>query len=259
MRTKNVALQGSFVALLACIGCSKPVSIRSSAPPPSAPEPSRAPAPVASRPTILGFNVEPSSIEPGQCASIRWNVKDATEVTITPEVGRVGEAGNRCVYPIRETRYKLEAKNETANAAAVVSVSMIHFPPAPEPSSAENAPARRLATDAPDVYFDYNSVLIRPEARESLSHTYYVVQAILKEYPKGHLVIEGNCDERGSAEYNLALGDQRAATVRDFLVGLGAPGERLETISWGKERPACAEHSEACWQQNRRVHFSPAN
>jgi len=258
MNARVVVLGGGFLAFLACAGCGRPAPVRSSAPPP-APETTSTQGPVEFRPTIVSFRVEPSRVEPGECARMSWTVKDAEEVIITPEVGHATQTGSLCVYPLQATRYKLEAKNDVASAAAVVSVSMIHFPPVPGPSQEENAPTRRLATDAPDIYFDYNSVQIRPDARDSLSHTYYVVQAVLKEYPNGHVRIEGNCDERGSAEYNLALGDQRASTVRDFLIRLGTPGERLETISWGKERPVCEEHTEGCWQQNRRVHFSAAN
>jgi peptidoglycan-associated lipoprotein len=69
-------------------------------------------------------------------------------------------------------------------------------------------------------------------------------------------VVEGHCDERGSAEYNLGLGDRRATSAKDFLVQLGVPADKLKTISYGKERPQCTENDESCWQKNRRAHFS---
>ncbi len=69
-------------------------------------------------------------------------------------------------------------------------------------------------------------------------------------------MIEGHCDERGSAEYNLALGDRRANSAKEFLQELGVPADRLSVISYGKERPQCTEHNEECWQKNRRVHFT---
>ena len=83
------------------------------------------------------------------------------------------------------------------------------------------------------------------------------VKAILADFPNASIVIEGHCDERGSAEYNLGLGDRRASSAKEFLlVQLGVPADRLKTISYGKERPLCTDSNEYCWQRNRRVHFS---
>jgi peptidoglycan-associated lipoprotein len=78
---------------------------------------------------------------------------------------------------------------------------------------------------------------------------------ILKDYPDYKLTIEGHCDERGSAEYNVGLGDRRAAAAKDYLVQVGIPAPQLGVISYGKERPVCEEHDEACWQRNRRIHI----
>ncbi|MBZ5584869.1 MAG: OmpA family protein, partial [Acidobacteriia bacterium] len=83
------------------------------------------------------------------------------------------------------------------------------------------------------------------------------LKAIFAEFPNQSVVIEGHCDERGSAEYNLGLGDRRGSSAKDFLVQLGLPADRLKTISYGKERPICTESTEECWQKNRRVHISP--
>ena len=73
------------------------------------------------------------------------------------------------------------------------------------------------------------------------------------------MTIEGHCDERGSTEYNLGLGDRRAAAVKQYLGSLGVPADRMTTVSFGKEKPFCQEHGEPCWQQNRRGHFVKAN
>jgi peptidoglycan-associated lipoprotein len=78
---------------------------------------------------------------------------------------------------------------------------------------------------------------------------------ILKDYPSFKLTVEGHCDERGSAEYNVALGAQRATAAKDFLVQAGIPSVQLDVTSYGNERPVCTDHTEACWQRNRRVHF----
>lgn len=102
------------------------------------------------------------------------------------------------------------------------------------------------------IYFDFDKSLIKPEYRETLKKNYEA----LKSLPQTTLLrLEGNCDERGSVEYNLALGQRRADAVRTALVLLGFPEARIQTISWGKEKPRCTEHNEQCWSQNRRVDF----
>jgi peptidoglycan-associated lipoprotein len=105
--------------------------------------------------------------------------------------------------------------------------------------------------DVKDAYFDYDKADIRADARDALSQT----AQFLRSYPQLKVVIEGHCDERGSTEYNLALGDRRAAATKQFLVSLGISADRMETVSYGKERPFCTESNEQCWQQNRRGHF----
>jgi len=102
-----------------------------------------------------------------------------------------------------------------------------------------------------DAYFDYDKAEIRADAREALGKT----ADFLRNYPQLRVTIEGHCDERGSTEYNLALGDRRANAVKQYLVSLGLPADRLTTVSYGKEKPFCMESDEACWQQNRRGHF----
>ena len=103
-----------------------------------------------------------------------------------------------------------------------------------------------------DAYFDYDKADIRPDARASLSTT----ADFLKKYPSIKVTIEGHCDERGSTEYNLGLGDRRANAVKQYLISLGVSADRIGTVSFGKEKPFCMEHNEACWQQNRRAQFN---
>jgi peptidoglycan-associated lipoprotein len=106
-----------------------------------------------------------------------------------------------------------------------------------------------------DAYFDYNKADIRADARAALSKT----ADFLKHYPRFKVTIEGHCDERGSTEYNLGLGDRRASAAKQYLVSLGVSEDRISTVSFGKEKPFCMESNEACWQQNRRGHFVKAN
>jgi peptidoglycan-associated lipoprotein len=102
-----------------------------------------------------------------------------------------------------------------------------------------------------DVFFELDSSSIRDDARASLSTN----ADWLKRWPGMRINIEGHCDERGTAEYNLALGERRASAVRAYLVELGVPGDRIVIVSRGKETPFCMESNESCWQQNRRGHF----
>ena len=110
-----------------------------------------------------------------------------------------------------------------------------------------------------DAYFDYNKADLRSDARTALNNNSSELRSLLKEFPNAKFVLEGNCDERGSPEYNLALGDRRAKAAYEFLVQIGVPAERLSTISYGQERPVCTEHDENCWQKNRRAHLSARN
>jgi peptidoglycan-associated lipoprotein len=107
-----------------------------------------------------------------------------------------------------------------------------------------------------DAYFDYDKHLLRQDAQATLMADSKTLADILKQYPDYKLKVEGFCDERGSAEYNMALGDARAKSAKEYLVTLGIPGNQLETVSYGKEKQVCTEHSEDCWQKNRRAHVT---
>ena len=102
-----------------------------------------------------------------------------------------------------------------------------------------------------DIHFDYNSSVIRNDARSTLEK----IAQWIKGRRKGALMVEGHCDERGSKEYNLALGEQRALAVRKYLVGLGVDAERVYTVSYGEEKPIESGRAEEAWAKNRRAHF----
>jgi len=109
-----------------------------------------------------------------------------------------------------------------------------------------------------DALFDYDKATIRDDATMALKSDVGVIREILAGYPAQKLLIEGHADERGSAEYNLALGDKRASSAEEFLANMGIPRSQLTIISYGKERPQCTEQSENCWQKNRRAHITAA-
>ena len=128
-------------------------------------------------------------------------------------------------------------------------------PPAPPPPPAMMAPAAVPGSSADfqqnvgdRVFFAYDKSDLDDRDRQTLQKQ----AAWLQRYPTVVLTLEGHCDERGTREYNLALGARRAQSVKDYLVSLGVSGARLETISYGKERPICVQSNEACWAQNRR-------
>jgi peptidoglycan-associated lipoprotein len=105
-----------------------------------------------------------------------------------------------------------------------------------------------------DVYFDFDRYNIRPESRAALHET----ASWLLKNKTVNVSIEGHCDERGTNEYNLALGDRRANTVMEFLNALGVKEDRIKAVTYGEEKPLCTEQNEYCWQKNRRVHFVAA-
>jgi peptidoglycan-associated lipoprotein len=229
-------------------------------PPPPPPEVVKAPPPKPSAPTVGQFTAEPTTIQSGQSATLRWEVSgDVTSVSIDNAIGAVQNTGNRRVFPSDSTTYTLTATGPGGSITASATVT-VTAPPPPPPPPVERPKVsfeQRITTDVQDVYFDYDKSDVRGDGRDVLNRNVSALRGILADFPSASIVLEGHCDERGSAEYNLGLGDRRSSSVKEFLVQLGIPESRLKTISYGKERPVCSEPDESCWQKNRRVHFSP--
>jgi peptidoglycan-associated lipoprotein len=153
------------------------------------------------------------------------------------------------VNPQDSTTYTLTATGPGGTADANVHITVSAPPP---PSTAHEPTLQELFDrSVKDAYFDYDKADVRPDARDALSQT----AQFLRSYPQMKIVIEGHCDERGSTEYNLALGDRRAAAAKQFLTSLGISADRMETVSYGKERPFCSASTEECYTQNRRAHI----
>lgn len=131
-------------------------------------------------------------------------------------------------------------------------------PPATTPAASATF-AERLEREVRDIYFDYDKYSIRPDAQATLEANATALSSILAAFPGAIIAIEGYCDERGSAEYNLGLGDRRAQATLDFLKQLGLPAERFRIVSYGRERPQCLEDTGGCHARNRRAHFTPDN
>jgi len=214
-----------------------------------APAPAPAPAPVAVKPTA-SISADRTSIKKGESVRLTWTTSDATDVSITPEVGAVTAQGSTTVTPANSTRYTITASGAGGSAEANVSIT-VTIPPPPVVEAPKPTLDELFLKEVRDAYFDYDKADIRADAREALGKT----ADFLRNYPQLRVTIEGHCDERGSTEYNLALGDRRANAVKQYLVGLGISADRLTTVSYGKEKPFCMESNETCWQENRRGHF----
>ena len=123
------------------------------------------------------------------------------------------------------------------------------------PSNADVTAALVTINRLLDAYFDFNAYRLRPDAVESVSQAASILKTHMAADTSIRLVVEGHCDDRGSAEFNLALGDRRAENVRDLLSQLGIAANRMTTISYGEVRPECGNATETCWQKNRRAHI----
>jgi peptidoglycan-associated lipoprotein len=224
-------------ALLTLGACGKKAA------PPPPPPPPPPPAPTAS------ISVSPNAIQSGQSASLAWQTTNATDVSIDG-TGAVQPNGSQTVSPGDSTTYHLVAKGPggTQEVTARLTVSQPPPPPPPTPTVSDED---LFSQNIKDVYFDYDKSDIRAEQRSSIDAD---VQ-FLSQHGNISLMIEGHCDERGSTEYNMALGDKRASAVKNALTAAGISPNRVQTISYGKEKPFCADSNEACWQQNRRGHF----
>ncbi len=249
-RRALLILFSAFLLILAA-GCKKKTP-----PPPPPPAPAPA-APAANKPVINYFTAEPTTISSGQPSSLRWSVTDATNVQIDNGIGQVSPNGRRAVYPTGNTTYHMTATGPggSADAEATIAVSTAPTPVA-APAPPTQTAAQMLASQVQDVHFDYDKSEIGPEQQSILQTDASALKTIFSMDANFVVTIEGHCDERGSAEYNIGLGDRRAAATRDALVNRGVSGDKLKTISYGKERPVCTDASEDCYARNRRAHFS---
>lgn len=256
MKNRHLALMTlGALLLLGAAGCKKKAPV--APPPPPTPPPPAVKAETGPAAVINSFTAEPSTIVRGESSTLRWNVSNASEVTIDNGIGRVSTTGTRQVSPTANTTYRLTAKGPGGDAISAVTVAVTTPPPAPPPPPKARVPlSDRMAREVQDIFFDYDKSEVREDARATLQRNADAMKAILNDFPSAVITVEGHCDERGSAEYNLGLGDRRATSVREFLVQIGVPAERLKPVSYGKERPSCTEATESCWQKNRRAHFA---
>ena len=228
--------------------CSRRAARRRSRPPPPPPPPPPAVADAATAaaaaPVIAQFTAEPSSIERGQSSTLRWAVTERHQRSIDPgrRHGAEPTAAARCSRAA-STTYTLTATGPGGNATASATVNVYAPPPPPPPP-----PPADTRSDAYEPRCDRSAgclLRLRQERhprgcpRRADPGRRRAQEPSCSDFPSVRIVVEGHCDERGSAEYNLGLGDRRATAAKEFLVQLGVPADRLKTISYGKERPQC--------------------
>ena len=216
---------------------------KKAAPPPPAPPPPPPAAPTAT------LTANPNTVNAGQPTTLNWNVTNATDVSIDG-IGPVDPHGSREVTPADSTTYHLVAKGAGGTQEATARVTVTQGT-VQQPDEISLSDEQAFAKNVKDIYFDYDAYEVRAADQSVLQSN----AAFFKQHPNIHFTIEGHCDERGSTEFNLALGDNRASSAKNALVQAGIPASSIRTISYGKEKPFCSESNEQCWQQNRRDHF----
>ncbi len=238
-RIKTFALLAAFAGVLSLAGCAKKAAKVTPPPPP-------APAPAPAAPTAA-LAANPDVIQRGQSTELTWQTGNANEVTIAG-LGTLPPSGSRMVSPSESTTYTLAAKGPggTKDVSARVTVNAPIAKATPSPTDEE-----LFSKNVKDVFFDYDKSAIRPDQTPTVQND----AVFLAQHPSIKVLVEGHCDDRGSEEYNIALGTNRAESVKQALVQQGISAERIKTISYGKEKPFCTQDNEQCWQQNRVDHF----
>lgn len=241
---KSAALVAAL-ALLGVTGCHHDHALP---PPATAAETSSLPAPTAT------ITADPPAIDLGGSVVLNWRTTNATSVSIDG-IGQVSVNGTQTVSPSNSTNFHLVAKGDGGTTEANVRVT-VRIPEVP--TTAVGSDNSNMGSEAQfhanvqDLFFDYDSYTLRPEASASIS----AAARYLTSHPAIRIVIGGYCDDRGSAEYNITLGENRANSAKTALVEAGVAPNRIRVVSYGKERQFCTEETESCWQQNRRAQFS---
>jgi peptidoglycan-associated lipoprotein len=232
-----------LIALVAIAGCKKktaPLGPAETAPTTT----SNALAPIAK------ITAAPAVISAGDQVQLSWRTSDATTVSIDG-IGDVPTSGVKTVTPTTTTTYHLVARGDGGSTDATATVT-VNSPPAVSVPSTTVSAEEDFKAHVQDIFYDYDTYEIRADAQATLSRD----AAFLGSHPDVKIVIGGYCDERGSNEYNLALGQNRADAAKNALVTAGVAASRIRVISYGKEKPFCSESTEECWQQNRRAGFT---
>ena len=222
---------------LTLAGCAKKTNVAKAVP---APPPPLAPS--------ASLTASPNDLQAGQSTTLTWNTENASQVSISG-VGTVAAKGSATIRPPASTTYVLTATGPGGSKEASARITVI--PPPPVASKATATDEELFSENVKDVFFAYDKSNVPANEESAVQQD----ARFLIAHPYMKLLISGHCDERGSEDYNLTLGDNRAGTVSEQLERLGVQADRIRTISYGKEKPFCSEETESCWQLNRRAHF----
>lgn len=240
-----------IVTVAAFAGCKKHVAAAPQAQPVQPTPPPPAPS--------ITLRAAQNSIDRGQATSLQWEAKNATSVRIDPEVGSVQSQGARSISPASSVTYTAVAIGPGGSASDSARIT-VRVPAAAVPAPrTEPRPEPRLnmadlfRQNVQTIYFDFDKSDIRPDQVARLESD----ASFLKQHRGLKFTVAGGCDDRGSEEYNLALGDRRANRVKEFLVEHGVDAADVKTTSYGEERPVCQDKTEDCYQKNRRDEFTP--
>jgi peptidoglycan-associated lipoprotein len=231
-----------LVTLITVAGCKKKTG--SLGPMETAPPQSTPLAPIAK------ITATPAVISAGDQVQLSWRTSDATSVSIEG-IGDVPTSGVKTVTPSATTTYHLVARGDGGSADATATVT-VNSPPAVSVPTTSVSAEEEFKANVQDIFYDYDTYEIRADAQATLSRD----AAFLGSHTDIKIVIGGYCDERGSNEYNLALGQNRADAAKNALITAGVAANRIRVISYGKEKPFCSTSTEECWQQNRRAGFT---
>jgi peptidoglycan-associated lipoprotein len=205
-------------------------------------------APTPAAPTVK-LQASPPSITRGGSTVLTWSSSNANQLTLYPGGGIVAGEGSQKVSPGESTTYTLRATGPGGSATATASIDV--SVPSMDSGKTTSTGDQSFAGNVKDAFFDFNKADIRPDIRVDLSHD----AEYLRRHPEIKITIEGHCDDRGGEEYNLGLGDRRATETKQYLIAQGISADRIQIVSYGKERPFCNADNENCWQENRRGHL----
>src|SRR5438093_5223890 len=227
------------------------------APPPTPPPPPPPVAPAPSAAPAITLRANPTTINRGQDTTLTWEAKNAANVRIEPGLGEVGATGNRSVNPASSVTYQATATGPggTATDTARITVNIPPPPPTPPPPPPKPPDVNieeLFRQNVKEILFDFDKADIRPDQVSTLQGN----ATWLKGNANVRFHIEGHCDERGSAEYNLGLGDRRANAAKEYLILHDTATTQIYTVSYGKERPVCRDPNETCYMRNRRDAFT---
>jgi peptidoglycan-associated lipoprotein len=230
-----------LVALVTVAGCKKKMA------PLTAPT---APAVVVPAPTAK-LTASSTLVTAGDRVVLTWSTTNAATASIEG-LGDVPTSGVKTVTPAVSTSYQLIAKGAGGTVEASVRITVNAPPPVVAAPVNTMSADEEFKANVQDIFFNYDKYDVSTEAQVTLASD----AKYLMSHSTAKILIGGYCDERGSNEYNLALGQNRADSAKKYLIDAGVAASRIRIISYGKEKPFCTESTEACWQKNRRAGFS---